>query len=192
MNIEKIKKANTNYLGKNIIYFPVITSTQDYSIQMDKSIIENGELVITDFQTKGRGTKDRKWSSSSGKNIMMTITLKPNIEIAKLEGLTIKIAEEISKAIFDLYGYKLTIKEPNDLLFNGRKICGILTQSTTLKNIVKYLYIGIGFNVNEEDFTNEIKEIATSLRKETGKEFEIEEIIVSILERLEGLIERLF
>ena len=103
----------------------------------------------------------------------------------KLEGLTIEIARQIVKAIKELYGYKLKIKEPNDLMLNDKKICGILTQCTTLKETVCYVLIGIGFNVNQVEFNKELSDIATSLKKEFNIEFEREEIVAKILENLE-------
>ena len=188
MDLEKINKANTKFLGKHILYFKEITSTQEIAKQMADEKLANGSIVLTDFQTQGKGTKDRKWLASKEKNIMMTLILYPHINISKLEGLTIKIAQAIQKAIYQLYGYELTIKQPNDLLLNGKKIAGILTQSVSQKEQVTNLYIGIGFNVNEIEFPEELQTIATSLRKEFSKEFEREEIIAKILEEVEKII----
>ena len=188
MNLEKIKAANTKYLGKNVVYLKQTTSTQEVAKKLIKKEIENGSVIITDDQLEGKGTKGRKWISSKEKNIMMTIILYPNTEVFKLEGLTIKIAQAIKAAINQLYGYLLTIKEPNDLYLNGKKIAGILTQSTSMQNQVKNLYIGIGFNVNENNFPEELKSIATSLKKEYQKDFDREEIIGKILEEIEKIV----
>ena len=189
MDLEKINKANTKFLGKHILYFKEITSTQEIAKQMADEKLANGSIVLTDFQTQGKGTKDRKWLASKEKNIMMTLILYPHINISKLEGFTIKIAQAIQKAIYQLYGYELTIKQPNDLLLNGKKIAGILTQSVSQKEQVTNLYIGIGFNVNEIEFPEELQTIATSLRKEFSKEFEREEIIAKVLEEVEKILE---
>lgn len=186
MDLEKIKNSKTNFLGKEIIYKEEIESTQELAkkIVKDEECV-NGTIVICNNQTKGKGTKGRKWLCENNKNITMTIILKDNIEISKLEGLTLKIAEKIKNAIEELYSYKLTIKEPNDLLLNNKKICGILTQSSITSNKVNYILIGIGFNVNQVKFDEDLKDIATSLKKEYKKELEIEEIINKILEKLE-------
>lgn len=157
MNIEKIKKANTKYLGKEIIYQEEMESTQDLAKKIAKGNSKHGTLVITDNQSKGRGTKGRTWVASKGKNITMTLLVKKEWKIEKLEGLTIKIAEAIQGAIQELFSYSLTIKEPNDLLLNGKKICGILTESSTTLSTVNYVLIGIGFNVNEETFEGELR-----------------------------------
>lgn len=188
MNLEKIRIANTTYLGKEIIYKEEMESTQELAKQLVKSNIKNGTLVITNNQIKGKGTKGRIWEVTKGKNITMTIILKPNLKIEKLEGLTLNIAQAIKEAIKELYGYNLTIKIPNDLLLDGKKICGILTQTASIGNRVNYILIGIGFDVNEENFNKDLQNIATSLKREYGKDFEREEIIVRIIEKIEKII----
>lgn len=188
MNLEKIKVAKTMYLGKEIVYKEQLESTQELAKELAKNDIKSGTLVITDNQTKGKGTKGRTWQASKGKNITMTIILKPNLKIQKLEGLTLKIAEAIKEGIKELYKYTLTIKKPNDLLLNGKKICGILTQTATIGNQINYILIGIGFDVNEENFSTELQNIATSLKREYKKEFEKEDIIVKIIEKIEKII----
>jgi len=157
MELELIKNSKTKKIGKNIVYFQELESTQEYA----KEIVENekidGIIVITDNQTKGKGTKGRSWIANANENITMTIILKLNWEVSKLEGLTLKIAEEIQKAIKELYGYNLIIKEPNDLLLNNKKICGILIQSSIISNKVNYILIGIGFNVNQVEYDEELR-----------------------------------
>jgi len=189
MNLEKIKNTKTKFLGKEIIYKEQIESTQDLAKEIVKNKnCKNGTLVICKDQTNGKGTKGRNWISERNKNITMTIILNDNIKLSKLEGITLKIAEAIRYAILELYNYELTIKEPNDLLLNNKKICGILTQSSILSNKVNYILIGIGFNVNQENFNEDLNEIATSLKKEYNKDFEREKIINKILEKLEKII----
>lgn len=165
MNLEKIKTANTIYLGKEIIYKEEMESTQDVAKELANKDAKNGSIVITNNQTKGKGTKGRIWSSSKEKNITMTIILKPNVKIEKLEGLTLKIAEAIKEGIQEVYGYRLTIKEPNDLLLNGKKICGILTQTASMGDEVNYVLIGIGFDVNEENFSEELRKYSNFIKK---------------------------
>lgn len=189
MELQKIRNANTRYLGKNILFFEEIDSTQEEAKRRLQNGEEpNGTLIITDFQTNGKGTKSRKWYASKENNIMMTIMLQTNWKMEKIEGLTVTIAQAIATAIKELYGYELKIKEPNDLFLNGKKICGILTQATTREEKVTHLIIGIGFNVNEEYFSDEVKEIATSLKKEYKKTFNREEIIVNIMEKMEKIL----
>lgn len=189
MNIDKIKQAKTKIIGKNIEYYREITSTHLYAKQIAANKENNGKIIIAEIQTSGIGTKGRKWYTGEGKNIAMTIILHPNCEISNLENLTINIAKVIQQAINHLYGYQLKIKEPNDLYLNNKKICGILTEINTIGEKINYLLISFGFNVNENDFSEETNHIATSLKKEYNREFEREEIISCIIEKLETEIE---
>lgn len=185
LNIEKIKNANTKILGKNIIYYPEIASTQDAAKESLHLTLENGTIFITDKQTNGKGTQGRSWYSTNGKNLTFTILLHPTCSIAQLEHLTIDVANAIKIAIKKYMDVDLSIKKPNDLLLAGKKISGILTQMGTQNEKIQYLLIGIGFNVNQTKFSEELKNIATSLQKECYKEYSREEILIKILEELE-------
>jgi len=189
MNIDKIKKIDTKYFGKEIEYYKQIESTHIYAKQIAKKEENNGKVIISEAQTKGIGTKGRKWHTGINKNIAMTIILNQRINAGEIEGLTLKIAQVVKSTIKEIYGYELKIKEPNDLLLNNKKICGILTEIRTIGEEISYLLISMGFNANEEEFTQTTKEIGTSLKKEYGKTFEREEIISNILINLEKEME---
>lgn len=189
LEIEKIKKAQTNIIGKKIEYFKKIDSTNTYAEKIANNPGENGTLIITDIQTNGIGTKGRRWYTGKANNIAMSIILKPQCKIDNLKGITVKIAKCIKKAVQNLYNIELEIKEPNDLILNNKKICGILTKISTIGEKINYLIIGIGLNVNEECFNEETIKIATSLKKEFNKEFSREDIIIKIIEILEKEIE---
>ena len=187
MNIQQIQKSKTKLIGKTIKYQEQITSTHTIAKQMATKGT-NGTIILADLQTAGIGTKGRKWYTGKGKNIAMTIMLKPKCKIEKLQNLTKTIAISMQQAIKELYNYELTIKEPNDLLLNGKKICGILTEINTISEYINYLLISVGFNVNEEKFSPETENIATSLKKEYNKEFKREDIITRFIEILENNI----
>ena len=173
MDIEKIKQAKTKYIGKNVIYFNEIDSTQTEA-KRNVEKYSNGTVIIADMQTAGRGTHGRVWHTN----------------IDKLDGFTVAIAENIRQSIKELYGIELEIKLPNDLLLNKKKICGILTEVVTIKEIVKEIFIGVGFNVNESDFSSDISNIATSLYKATKQVYCREDIICKILENIEQELEK--
>ena len=181
LDIEKIKSnLKTSFLGKNIVYHEEIDSTQDEAKRLAKQDkATNGMYIVTDNQTKGKGTKGRTWYGGEYENICGTFVLTPNCNIKQIENLTILIAQCLVATIKDLYDIQLDIKYPNDLMCNGKKVSGILTESVTNKEIVKYIFIGIGIDVNQIIFTPEIEQIATSLKKEYNKEFNREEIISS-------------
>ena len=189
MNIEKINSniSKKTKIGTTIEYYQEIDSTHTYAKKIGNQKENDGKIIIAEVQTAGIGTKGRKWYTGEGKNIAMTIILHPTCKIEELEGLTIKIAKSIQKAIYELYSYKLEIKKPNDLILNGKKICGILTEIHTMGEKINYLLISFGFNVNEDGFSEETKEIATSLKNEFNKEFKREEIIIKIIDKLEEI-----
>ena len=184
MDVLKIQEAKTKIIGKQICYREEIESTHIKSKQIVKKLNEedNGTILIADKQSSGVGTKGRKWYTGSEKNIAMTIILMPKCNIEKLESLTLKIAESMKETIKDLYGYDLQIKYPNDLTLKGKKIGGILTEINTVSGCINYLLISVGFNVNEENFSDETKELATSLKSVYHKEFSREEIIKRFIE----------
>ena len=172
-------------IGKNRIYFSEIDSTQLKAKGLAEEKVENGTIVITDNQINGIGTHDRKWYTSKAKNLTFTLIVYPKCSIEKLNTLTIDIAKIITNAIYMLYNYNLEIKKPNDIVYNGKKMGGILTQITSSGNRIKYLLIGIGFNINQIEFNEELKDIATSMKKEFKKEFSREKILNEILYEFE-------
>lgn len=188
MDIDKLTKANTKYIGKKVVYFQEIDSTQ-LEAKRNKQKYDNGTIIIADVQTAGKGTHGRMWHTKSD-NIAMTIILKPKANIKQLEGFTVAIAERIKYAIKKLYNINLEVKLPNDLLLNNKKICGILTEVITVQENIKELFIGIGFNVNENDFSDDILNIATSLYNETKQQYCREDIICKIIENIEKELNR--
>lgn len=145
-------------------------------------------VVIADSQRAGIGTQGRSWFTGSNKNVAMSVIYRPSCRVEDLEGLTVKIAEALKKKIYNLYNIELKIKEPNDLMLNDKKICGILTETNIIGSKINYMIISVGFNVNERDFPTELENIATSLYKETGKEFDKEEILQKFITVLDCII----
>lgn len=179
MDLKIIKDNIGNY---QIKYFKEVNSTHNF-IKENWKTISNKTIVIADNQTEGIGTHGRVWYTGKD-NIAMTLVYKPKCKISEIENITIKIANSIKSAIFSLYKIDLKVKEPNDLMLDNKKICGILTEINTLKENVNYLLISIGFNVNEEKFDNELELIATSLKKELKKEFDITDICIKIIQNI--------
>lgn len=196
MNIEYIEK-NTDI---KVEYHETICSTNERAKEIAEETLERKKLdldrqfekiqvVVAENQTNGKGTNGRVWFSEYKENILMTMIFYPQNSISELQKITYLIAEMIKAAIQDLYNIPLEIKLPNDLLLNGKKICGILTESSIQNDKVNYLLIGIGFNVNQINFPYEIVDMATSLKKENKeKEFLREEIMVKIINNIKSLI----
>lgn len=114
------------------------------------------------------GTHGRKWYTEERNNIAFSFILKADCRIEKLEGMTFEIAETIVNIFKNLYNVQLQIKHPNDIVYNGKKIGGILSETKLNKENVKYIVIGIGINTNQEIFNKDIEKIASSIRKEFG------------------------
>lgn len=176
---------NTKFIGRNILYFQSIDSTNSYAKSLSTDCID-GLVIISEEQTKGRGRLGRTWVSPKGKGIWMSIILHPNLPPSEAHKLTIIAASSIY-ATLSPFNLDVKIKWPNDILINGKKVCGILTEMNAELNHINYLVIGIGINVNLElqDFNEELKQIATSLKIETGNLIDRKKLAAEILNNLE-------
>lgn len=174
-----LENLKTKFLAQNIIHLEKIDSTQKY-IRKAENLLD-GTLVVTDFQTNGIGTHDRRWISGEKENIIISFVLNPKCNISKLTNITVILAESMIKAIQNTYKIKLDIKIPNDIVYNNKKLGGILTESIIEGEIAKKIYVGIGINLNEEKFPEEIKDIATSLKIEFKNEYSREKILSEFL-----------
>ena len=156
-----LKTLKTDFLGRNCIYYKQIDSTQTEIYRLIKTnSITNGELVIADIQTKGVGTHGRIWNTDEAENIAFSFYIKTNCNIKKLDGLTLEIANIIVQIFKEKYNINLQIKEPNDIIFNNKKLGGILAETKIVSEIVKYIVVGIGINTNKQNFTDDIKNLA--------------------------------
>lgn len=179
----------SNVLGQQIYYYDCLESTQKVANELANSTGVEGTIVVADEQTSGRGRLARQWHSAKGTGIWMSIILKPNIPIHQAPKLTLLTAVAVVQGIKETTGITAQIKWPNDILLNGKKICGILTEMQAEADGIHSVVIGVGINVNQllEDFSQEIREIATSLLIEGGKTVLREELICSVLKKLENL-----
>lgn len=185
----QLKNLKTKFLGRNSIYYKEIDSTQSEILRLiENKEAKNGTLVMADIQTNGKGTHGRIWHTDETNNIAFSFVINPDCNIKKLEGITIEIAEIIIEILKEKYSIKLEIKEPNDIVFRGKKIGGILTQTMMISEKVIYLIVGIGINTNKEKFTEDIKDIATSIKKEFSIEVDREKFITDFCNRFEDKI----
>ena len=186
----QLKNLSTKYLGRNAIHYNSIDSTQNEIWRLyEKETTPNGTLVMADLQTQGIGTHGRTWYTDEPNNIAFSFLIKTNCYVQKLEGLTTKIAEIIIEILKEKYEITTNIKEPNDIILNNKKLGGILTQTKVIDGKVKCIVIGIGINVRQKEFATEIKDLATSIKKETGKEINTKEFIAEFCNRFEKYIE---
>lgn len=177
-------QLNTTFIGCNIIHLETVDSTNDYAKKIANEEAE-GSVVISEEQTKGKGRLGRSWHSKLYEGIWMSIILKPEINPYNAPFITLIAGASIVKALNDL-GVETLIKWPNDVIVNGKKICGILTELSTEFDRINYIVLGIGMNVKTMEFSQEICDIATSLYKE-GYNLSRVDIVRSILETFEKL-----
>ena len=140
------------------------------------------------YKLMENGTHNRKWYTDEKDNIAFSFYIETNCNIEKLDGITVEIAKSILEVFKNLYNIVLEIKEPNDIVCNGRKIAGILTQSKSIENTLKYLVIGIGINTNQKKFNEEISNIATSIKNEFNIEIDNEKVISEFCNLFENKI----
>lgn len=139
-------------------------------------------LFIANKQTAGVGRRGRSWESPEGDNIYMSLLLRPQIEPSKAPMLTLVMAVAVAEGLRKTCGTAVRIKWPNDIVLNKKKVCGILTEMSLDGTAIKYVVIGVGINVNQKIFSEELADKATSLSLEFSKEFDREMIISSVME----------
>lgn len=175
-----------NLIGKDIQYFKEIESTNVIAREIAGSV-EEGTVVIAESQTGGRGRMGRKWISPEG-GIWLSIILKPRIQPLHAPRITLLAGVSVAKTIRS-YGLPAKIKWPNDVLINGKKVCGILTEIGAEVDQIDYIVVGIGIdaNVDTEAFPEEFRESSTSLKKELGHEINRAEFLQELLHEFEAL-----
>ncbi|MCB2293756.1 biotin--[acetyl-CoA-carboxylase] ligase [Clostridium algoriphilum] len=178
----------TECIGKNIIYYDSIGSTNSKAKELAEIGQEHGTVVISEEQTTGRGRLGRNFISPKYKGIWMSIILRPDIITENISQITLLGAAAVQSAIMKM-GIKTSIKWPNDIILNSKKVCGILTEMSGEINHINYLVMGIGINVNleEEDIPHELKDVATSIKLESGRYMERKILIANILNIFEKL-----
>ncbi len=176
----------TRMMGKNIHYFKETESTNTLACDMAGSVDE-GTVVIAESQTGGRGRMGRKWISPEG-GIWLSIVLKPRMQPLHAPRITLLAGVAVAKTIRN-FGLPAKIKWPNDVLINGKKVCGILTEIGAEMDSIQYIVVGIGIdaNVDTESFPGEVRDISTSLKNELGHDINRIEFVQRLLFELESL-----
>ena len=174
---------STRLVGKEVHYFREISSTNYFAKQLANKGRQEGAIVVSDLQTKGRGRKDRTWSSPSG-GLWFSVILCPDIPPERGMLVTMMSSVSVIQAIEEITNLKPVIKWPNDLLLNGKKICGILTELDAEMDKINYIVVGIGLNVNNE-LDGELRDTAISLKQATNHEISRVKLLRSIIKYLD-------
>lgn len=196
INPHEVEKClKTSILGKNIIFLKETESTNDAAESLAHRGGAEGTVIIADSQLSGRGRMGRKWSSPAGKGIWMSLILRPSIPPAQTPLITLAASLAVARALRKVANICPGIKWPNDIILDGKKVCGILTEMNTEINRVNYIVLGIGINIGQKlsDFEEEIKDKAISLTmylQRNSRNFENvmrSDIIKAVIEELEEL-----
>lgn len=186
MTEEELKSLmRTRWAGRNIVYYKETDSTNLRIKQLGDEGAPEGTLAVADSQSAGRGRRGRTWDSPAGSSIYMSVLLRPRILPDRAPMLTLVMACSVAEGIMDCEDVKVQIKWPNDIIINGRKLVGILTEMSTQIDYINHVTVGVGINVNMTEFPEEIRGTATSLRLETGHVVKRARLIAAIMERLE-------
>jgi BirA family biotin operon repressor/biotin-[acetyl-CoA-carboxylase] ligase len=175
-------------IGKEIIFFESVASTNDAAIEIGRKRDDpDGIVVIADEQTHGKGRFGRSWISPPGVNLYFTVLLRPPILSRSASILTLVTSVAVATAVRDYTGLEAEIKWPNDILVNGKKTGGILIEMKSDKDLLYFLAIGIGVNVNmsPDALTEDIRPFATSLKAEIGKSVDKITLLSQILAEME-------
>lgn len=175
--LETIVSEST--LLEKAYHLETVGSTNAFLKEQAKRV--NTALVVADAQSAGRGRLGRSWESAKGEGLWMSMLLRPPIQPLKASMLTQVVAVSMAKAIREVAGIQVQIKWPNDLMVGNRKVCGILTEMAAEINAIEYVIIGIGLNIAQGAFPDDLKEIATALAWHTNKPVKRDLIIARFL-----------
>ncbi len=171
-----LSSLKTKFIGRNILIFDVVSSTN--VIAKEKSDLPEGTVFIAETQTDGRGRLGREWISESGEGLWFSVLLKPGVEPDKASVITLVAG----MAVCEVLGAEYAVKWPNDIVTDGKKVCGILTEMTA-GNVI----CGIGVNVNNREFFEDLRDKATSVYIKSGKRAQRNALLADILNAFERL-----
>ncbi len=182
-------RLKTKILGKNILAYRTLGSTNQLGFRLAESGLGEGTLIVADEQTQGRGRMGRSWYSPPKLGLWISLILRPEIPPFKAPGLSTCAGLALAQTIGDLTGMDAKIKWPNDCLLNGRKVGGILLELSAELDRINFVIVGIGVNVNHlsSDFPKKLSSVATSIRMEWGKEISRIKLLTSFVKRFETI-----
>jgi BirA family biotin operon repressor/biotin-[acetyl-CoA-carboxylase] ligase len=181
-------------IGREIIVLEQTSSTSDAILQISNADSKEGVVVFAEHQTAGRGQRGNRWESAAGKGLWFSVLLRPRIDLPSSPQLTAWAAEAISGAIENEFSLTPTIKLPNDVQIDRRKVAGVLVEMRAQKNARHLAIAGIGVNVNQsrEDFPTELQSRAISLAMALGEQVDRQKFAIALLRKLDRTYRELF
>jgi BirA family biotin operon repressor/biotin-[acetyl-CoA-carboxylase] ligase len=172
-------------IGREIIVLEQTGSTNDAILQIATANSREGLVVFAEQQTAGRGQRGNRWESAAGKGLWFSILLRPEIDLASSPRLTAWAAEAISGSIQNEFSLTPTIKLPNDVQIDGRKVAGVLVEMRAQQKAAHLAIAGIGVNVNQSDFPEELRDKAISLAMVLGRQVDRQKFAITLLRSLD-------
>lgn len=160
---------STRVAGRNLVFLDMVDSTNTRAKQLAEAGAPDGTLVVAETQSSAKGRRGRSWMAPSGSGVWFSLLLRPKIAPEHASMLTLVAAMAVEKGIRDLAGIEGRIKWPNDIVIEGKKICGILTEMSADMDDVNHVVVGIGINANIREFPKELRDKATSLLLVSGQ-----------------------
>ena len=187
LSVESIRSGSkTDFIGRIVVYYPSIGSTNEVLKQLAVQGAPEGTLVIADEQSEGKGRLSRRWLAPPGTSLLMSLLFRPDLAPNQVQHLTMICSLAIADAIERLTGLPVGLKWPNDIFIRGKKAGGILTESGTTGGHLDYVVVGMGLNVNLPFSTlPELRDMATSLSEELGREVSRLDLLWVVLEGIE-------
>ncbi|MFH0877803.1 MAG: biotin--[acetyl-CoA-carboxylase] ligase [Candidatus Omnitrophota bacterium] len=164
----------TKIIGRKIFAYDLVTSTNDLAHSLAQDNEPEGTVLFAKGQSQGRGRMGRTWTSPYDKGLYCSVILRPNMCVSSAAQVNLVVAAAVAGLLEDLYCCGISIKWPNDILLNDKKICGILTEAHFESDRIDYMVVGIGLNINSS--SAELPDQATSLKDQTGKTFDIADL----------------
>ena len=185
------KDLNTKYIGKNLYVFKEVISTNTLAKFLSMNDVENGTVIISEKQTQAKGRSGKHWASPLG-GVWLSIILNPNVDHSKLPLITLATGVAVAKTLENIGVENPEIKWPNDIMINGKKVCGILTEAVAKFNTIENVIIGVGIdaNLDIEQFPEELQSGTTTLKKELGRDGNENLLIKTFLEEFEKISEQ--
>lgn len=172
-------------IGHKVIHYFRTDSTNSAALELGAQAAPHGTVVIAEEQTAGRGRLGRKWYSEKSSGIYASIVLRPPLAPSTAPVLTLMAGVAVHSAVRAATGLSGDIRWPNDLLINGKKVCGILTEMRAEVDRLHMVVLGIGINVNQSSMPDELREIATSLALEGGRHYSRLHLLAELLRDIE-------
>ena len=176
---------DTNSLGKNIVVLDTTDSTNNNLKKLARNGAVDGTVVVAREQTSGKGRLGRSWISNKDENLTFSVLLRPNISPMEVSAITPIAGLAVCKAINETFQINCKIKWPNDIIAGNKKLVGILTEMSAEMDAVDFIVIGIGINLDQAEFDDEIKHKATSVFLETNKKIDKNKFLANVLKYIE-------